>query len=372
MALFLSRISSKLSACRVSKTARFFSSLPESPYLLLSSVKVGEPSESGKTVKHKLFDSRTERTMKSSEKTHPKEIDGEVLVGASQGWVVCVSKKDTSLHLTDVFKPWVSSPKVISLPALEFYPRLALKEVALSSSSPDEDDCVVATKFDRSYLSVCRPNCDSTWTHFETTFPLLQASDLMYSKRDEAFYFASDKGLYMGSLNLTNNKKIKYQQLSFCNLPMIPDSEWEMLETCFMTKHFVESPSGEFFFVKWYRGCLHKENIDKEVESVHIETRRFMVFREDEESRGLSYTEDIGDLCIFLSKGEAFCLSASMFPGLRPNSIYYIGAGIGCYHIGSGTVHTYNPRGTPKATIAPFWIHPTDPICSLLDSSISA
>ncbi|XP_023633428.1 uncharacterized protein LOC17874953 [Capsella rubella] len=368
MALFLSRIS-KLSACRVSN-ARLFSSLPESPYLFLCG-KVKEPSESGKVVKHKLFDPRTETTVKSSEKTYPKEIDGEALVGASQGWVVCVSKKDSSLHLTDLFKPWVSSPKVMSLPALDFSPRVGLKQVSLSSSSPDEDDCVVAAKFDKSYLSVCRPNCDSTWTHFETPFQLLQASDLMYSKRDDAFYFASDKGLYMGSLNLSNYK-LKYQHLRFCNLPMIPEAEWEILDACFMTKHFVESPSGEFFYVKWYSQCLHWENIDKEVESVHSETRRFMVFREDEKSRGLCYTEDIGDLCIFLGKGEAFCLSASMYPGLRPNSIYYMGPGLGCYHIGSGTVRTYNPPGTPNGISAPFWIHPTDPICALLDSSISA
>lgn len=32
----------------------------------------------------------------------------------------------------------------------------------------------------------------------------------------------------------------------------IPEADWEMLDTCFMTKHFVESPSGELFFVKWY------------------------------------------------------------------------------------------------------------------------
>lgn len=46
-----------------------------------------------------------------------------------------------------------------------------------------------------------------------------------------------------------------------------------------------------------------------------------MVYREDEDC----YTYDIGDLCIFLGQNnEAFCLQASMFPGLKPNSIYFV------------------------------------------------
>lgn len=36
------------------------------------------------------------------------------------------------------------------------------------------------------------------------------------------------------------------------------------------------------------------------------------------------YTKNIGDLCIFLSKSEPFCVSASSFPGLDKNSIYYV------------------------------------------------
>ncbi|KAL1224517.1 hypothetical protein V5N11_027531 [Cardamine amara subsp. amara] len=53
------------------------------------------------------------------------------------------------------------------------------------------------------------------------------------------------------------------------------------------------------------------------------ETKGFMVFLVDEEGNA-TYTEDIGDLCIFLSKSEPFCLPASSFPGLERNYIYYV------------------------------------------------
>lgn len=57
--------------------------------------------------------------------------------------------------------------------------------------------------------------------------------------------------------------------------------------------------------------------------------RGFVVFRQDPEQRIASYTEDIGDLCIFLSRSEAFCVSATEYPGLNPNSVYYAGAETG-------------------------------------------
>ncbi|KAJ0246050.1 hypothetical protein HA466_0176380 [Hirschfeldia incana] len=357
MSLFFSRIS-KSSAYKV-KNARFFSSLPESPYLLLSSEKSGETCDGSKTVRQKLFDPRTEEPVNGVEKTLPKELERSALVGASQGWILSMDRKDSSLHLTDLWKPWVSSsPRVMSLPSLGFDPCVTVKRVSLSSSSPDE--CTIAANFSESQLSVCRTNCDSSWTHFKTPFPLLKASDLMFSKRDNAFYFASDKGPYMGSFHLSSNK-LKYEELRFGSLPKFPEAEWQMLDAFYMSKHFVESPSGELFFVKWYRQFLHKENNNngrRDVEAIHTQTRRFMVFRQDYKTKAFFYTQDIGDLCIFLGKSEGFCLSATMYPGLKPNSIYYIGPGLASYHLPSGTVRPYNPPGSPKNLLAPFWLDP--------------
>ncbi|KAL1196528.1 hypothetical protein V5N11_023218 [Cardamine amara subsp. amara] len=129
-----------------------------------------------------------------------------------------------------------------------------------------------------------------------------------------------------------------------------------MLDKCFMSKHLVESPSGELFLVNWYSQCIHAEEKDGQVEGIESKTKRFMVFKEDEISKDFCYTEDIVDLCIFVGEGEAFCLTASMYPRLKPNSIYYIGHGLGSYDITSGTVHSFDFPLAPMFIHAPFWI----------------
>uniref|UniRef100_A0A1J3DZ46 KIB1-4 beta-propeller domain-containing protein n=1 Tax=Noccaea caerulescens TaxID=107243 RepID=A0A1J3DZ46_NOCCA len=84
-----------------------------------------------------------------------------------------------------------------------------------------------------------------------------------------------------------------------------------------------------------------------------IKPKRSMVFREDEKSKEFWYTENIGDLCIFLGNSEAFCVSASMYPGLIPNSIYYVrGPGLGCYNVASA-----KPRALSSID-GNYWIEP--------------
>lgn len=250
MSLFISRVRN-LSVRDVS--ARLFSSLPESPCFLLSDKTVKESGEGGdRIVRYRIFDPRTEQVVTTSEKKLPKELIGQTLFGSSQGWVASMDSKDLPINLTDLYKPLVSSPRVIPLPSLGFYLRPFTTELSLSSSCPDQDqeDFTVAAKFCGTHLSVCQPRLDSEWNHIETSLHLVPASELMYSKRDKAFYFTSVKGLYMGSLHLSNmkKKKIKYQEVRLCNFPKIPG---EMLDRCFTSKHLVESPSGDLFLVKW-------------------------------------------------------------------------------------------------------------------------
>ncbi|CAN6841468.1 unnamed protein product [Brassica oleracea] len=82
MAMFLNRIL-KLHARR--DNARFFSSLPEFPYLLLGGKKLRDSPE-GQVGKHMFFDPTKEEKVYSSEKTVPQELNGQPLLGASQGW----------------------------------------------------------------------------------------------------------------------------------------------------------------------------------------------------------------------------------------------------------------------------------------------
>lgn len=80
-----------------------------------------------------------------------------------------------------------------------------------------------------------------------------------------------------------------------------------------------------------------------------------MVFREEETTEGsiMCYTEDIGDMCIFLGSNEAFCIPASSSPGLKPNTIYFMGRGLGFYHLTTGEAHHFL---TPHAL--PYWLPP--------------
>ncbi|RID74088.1 hypothetical protein BRARA_B01204 [Brassica rapa] len=261
MALVLNRIL-KLHARR--DNARFFSSLPESPYLLLGGKKLRDSPE-GQVGKHMFFDPTKEEKVYISEKTVPQELNGQPLLGASQSWV--------------------------------FKPSTHVTEVSLSSSDPlQEEDFYVAAK----------PCEDSKWTHIDTPYSLLPASEfLLYSRRNKTFYFTSFKGLFMGSLDISN-KKLKFQDLR------LQDGEWIMM---------------------------------------HSITKRFTVFMQDEKRKEFCYTDDIGDLCIFLGQRP------------KPNSIYYIGSGLGYYNLASGTVRSFDPpSGKPLLVRYPYWLHPTNPI----------
>ncbi|KAG5409112.1 hypothetical protein IGI04_005431 [Brassica rapa subsp. trilocularis] len=216
MALVLNRIL-KLHARR--DNARFFSSLPESPYLLLGGKKLRDSPE-GQVGKHMFFDPTKEEKVYISEKTVPQELNGQPLLGASQSWVAlpCTSR--------------------------------------------------ISSEF------------------------------LLYSRRNKTFYFTSFKGLFMGSLDISN-KKLKFQDLR-------------------LRTHFAFAEDGEWIMM-------------------HSITKRFT--------------------------SEAFCLSASMYSGPKPNSIYYIGSGLGYYNLASGTVRSFDPlSGKPLLVRYPYWLHPTNPI----------
>jgi len=42
----------------------------------------------------------------------------------------------------------------------------------------------------------------------------------------------------------------KYTRLHLRNIPMMPQSEWELLAMCIKIEHLVESPGGRIFVVK--------------------------------------------------------------------------------------------------------------------------
>ncbi|VVA97457.1 unnamed protein product [Arabis nemorensis] len=197
-------------------------------------------------------------------------------------------------------------------------------------------------------LSFCRPRRDLRWTKVSTPLDFFPTSNLMYSKKDNKFYLPGPGGHHLLSYDLEFNKE--FHELQFRNFPEAfkYDSELsEMVPYSTRTDYLVESPSGdERFLVKWYaKGGLASKNI-------YYDTQRIMVFREEEtlEGRFMCYTDDIGDLCIFVSKGESFCVQASSYPGLKPNSIYFIGFGLGAYDLTTRTASSF------QAPIKVYWI----------------
>ncbi|XP_010529755.1 PREDICTED: uncharacterized protein LOC104806512 [Tarenaya hassleriana] len=277
------------------------------PYLLLDRNVVGKASSGEKAINCKLYDPRKGETVKSPALELTKELQ---MVGSSRGWVALMNESDSTVRLTDMFRPG-SSAKVISMPPL-IQPeerRDLIINVSLSSPPEKEEDCVVAVKFLGPYLSLCRPG-DSEWTHIKAPWEL-KMSSVMYSDRDRVFYLNT---LPSGGSGLAESGSplVKYHQRLPCHgSPGVPKPDLDKF-----TLHMVESPCGELFIIWWFLG-------DK---SEGYKTKRLMVFREDKDQGKGYYTEDIGDLCIFLGpRTDHFCVRASTYPGLVPNSIYFAG-----------------------------------------------
>ncbi|CAH2077928.1 unnamed protein product [Thlaspi arvense] len=166
----------------------------------------------------------------------------------------------------------------------------------------------------------------------------------------------------------TLDKKVEDQVCDAMTVGVPKSKAWP----CSRTDHLVESPTGQQFLVKWYCDDLEEFDRDSDVDDdvsltsrLEHETAKFVVFREGHQSYSLKktmiYTEDIGDLCIFLGHSEAFCAPASSSPGLKPNCIYFVGLNFGVYDLTTKTStifckETENPLRRLKF---PYWPSPS-------------
>ncbi|XP_010436592.1 PREDICTED: uncharacterized protein LOC104720376 [Camelina sativa] len=229
-------------------------------------------------------------------------------MGPSNGWLPTL--KNGVLILREVNINSVTDPKSILLPPLVTLPYCQtqyITKVAMSSSFPEEEDCVVAVKFLGPQLSFCRPaQSNSEWVNVRMTDPCFFSSPVMYSKKDNMFRIAGSGGHLIGwdLHNPSNNPKL--QNLRFQNLPKLSETKRDLLYSCSTSEHLVESvTTSETFMVKLYRKTAEI------VEGVpRRKTEAIMVFRLDEEGNAV-YTQDIGDQSIFLTNSEAFCVPSS-------------------------------------------------------------
>ncbi|XP_013614694.1 PREDICTED: uncharacterized protein LOC106320894 [Brassica oleracea var. oleracea] len=247
----------------------------------------------------------------TEQKMVPMELLKEVgIIGASHGWVATlkngiVCQDDLDLHAPD------NNPKRIPLPPLETLPHnqtQIVTNIAMSSSSPEDEDCIVAVKFLGPQLSLCRPaQRDCTWSNIRISDPSFFSSHVMYSKRDEMFSMPSSRGHYTRSWDLVRHmKEPKLQMLMQPpedQIPRMTKRAWQRLESCCTKQHYLveSSHTDETFMLKWYTQSRPTLNV----------WDHFLLLKIDKEGNAL-YTKDIGDLCILLSRSEPICIPAKL------------------------------------------------------------
>ncbi|KAG7578608.1 hypothetical protein ISN45_Aa03g027810 [Arabidopsis thaliana x Arabidopsis arenosa] len=191
-----------------------------------------------------------------------------------------------------------SSPPFVTLPSCQ----TQIVTNVVASSPLDDEDCVVAVKFLGPQLSFFRPN-SSEWTNVRIENPCFYSSQVIFSKKDGMFRIPGSGGHLIGSWDLHTHKQTppKIQRLRLRNLPERTKTQRELLESCCTSVFLVESQStDETFLVKWYRKTLRKIR----------RTKGVMVFRLDHKGNAI-YTQDIGDLYIFLSQDDIYCEPAA-------------------------------------------------------------
>ncbi|CAA7049172.1 unnamed protein product [Microthlaspi erraticum] len=187
------------------------------------------------------------------DKKVPSEVvncDPMVKIGASHGWVAHLMD-DGIWRLQDDVNPYASSthPKRIPLPLLVTLPHCQTQivtNVAMSSSSPEDQDCVVAVKFLGPQLSFCRPAAQSNpeWTNVRIQNPCFSSSRVMFSKKDNMFRIPSSGGHLIGSWDLNlDHPNPNFQTLRFRDLPKLTNTKRELMHSCSTSNHLVESES---------------------------------------------------------------------------------------------------------------------------------
>ncbi|CAA7016916.1 unnamed protein product [Microthlaspi erraticum] len=357
---------------RCHNTVRMFSSSTTTNPYLVHCVAHFESSPEDVDVRSEIhyFDPVKEDEAIVRDKVCPLEFRKACcLVGMSHGWgvfkVQCDDYKDRAVYVSDYCNPHGSKPypKVIPLHSIGrgTAPQMHAVTNAAMTCSPDQStDFAVAVNTLGVMINFFRPK-DSVSVIFDAPFRYFDLSKVMYSKRDDKFYSASTGGDFLISWDSSfeeRNISSKWHELRFTNLPELTQSEWEILDSCSKTVQLVESPSRQRFLIKWY-AQNHKPG--EHMTFLCRGTKRFMVFREEEETGVMSYTEDIGDLCIFLGNSEPFCVKASSFPGLNPNSIYFAGDGCGVYDIATRKPRSFRTKSTldfSTVSLLPYWIPP--------------
>ncbi|KAG7615917.1 hypothetical protein ISN45_At04g014590 [Arabidopsis thaliana x Arabidopsis arenosa] len=358
------------------KVTQLLSSEPAYPFLLIEYItNIQNSSSDGRVI---VYDDDSSKGKATKVTIKDKKLEKEVIEAMTVGFLRDGLKFYLSYRSSDhqpVITYETSNPKLenltIHLPSVPTGTKI--HNLAMSSIPVQDKDWVVGVKLSGSRVSLCRPFGSSKWINMKFMSQCINPlSSLMFSKRDQRFYIPSYGGNYLCYLDLNSkegddhfNSRQENGQPSFIDLDYenLPESVFKQLagvSSCSKTDHLVESPTGQLFLVKWF-----VEDVEDLCDNtpMHV-TKKFMVFRaneaSDEKKKTMIYTEDIGDLCIFLGHSEAFCIPASTSCGLEPNCIYFVGNNFGVYDLTTETCSTFYTSVRPLKNVSfPYWPPPT-------------
>ncbi|CAH2069799.1 unnamed protein product [Thlaspi arvense] len=168
----------------------------------------------------KLVIRRAGDTTPLEKKVPLKEIG---TIGSSNGWLTTL--KDGVVGLQEVDLSPDTYPKRIPLPPLVTLPHCQTQivtNVVMSSSSPEDDECVVAVKFLGPQVSFCRPaQRNSEWINIRIASPCFFSSPVMFSKKDNMFRVPGSGGHLICSWDLrTQMNTTKFQRFRFKRFPI--------------------------------------------------------------------------------------------------------------------------------------------------------
>ncbi|XP_056853929.1 uncharacterized protein LOC130503272, partial [Raphanus sativus] len=303
MSHLLRRLKLSLRVGHLTASSRYFSNC------IIKVIPCGTTLRDG-DVGHLAIYSYVDKVIDCTQKKVPMElVKGIGTIGASHGWVATL--KNGIVCLQDDFDPYASNtdPKRIPLPPLVTLPHCQTQivtNIAMSSSSPDDEDCILAVKFLGPQLSLCRPaQRDCKWSNIRISDPSFFSSHVMYSKRNGMFSMPAAGGNYTASCDLGRHvNEPKIQMLSYPEERVFEDLnlstgeffdkeflrkiDWKFTDwSCRMEHYLMESSShtSETFLVKWSKDINPLDG--------KTELDKFLVLRIDEEGNAV-YTKDFG------------------------------------------------------------------------------